>query len=363
MRELIQKNQLILPAAMMEGGFVLPGQVEKPMSGKVIQVKNWGFLNESGLAQKMRIEQGREFKANQTVSTARNSRLKFSVGALVTGGLGGGTTLQVQRLNHAEHLSTYELQLLLEQGQLWIKINRTVLSGGVLEKVKLQLNDCDLAADEGLLHCQVLPGQQLQLSLFEGKGIKVLVKGNPAAAQLEPGKTLMVPLQGEKVLTMEEADPAAAAAWAAWDSWQADEIVVPVKAIPGEPLSAPILGELSAFAEGRGRLESGLTADLATDALPTIIAKYRVALERYKEKNGQYPDPAEGLGILHQTSPQGEDEDPYAVRGLPLKDPWGSPITYDLLKAQVEEATAAYVSIRSFGPNRVDEKGLGDDIQ
>ena len=73
MRELIQNQKLILPAAMMEGGFVLPTEVEKPITGRVTQVKNWGFLSESGLAQKMRLQQGREHRLQHQVDAARGA--------------------------------------------------------------------------------------------------------------------------------------------------------------------------------------------------------------------------------------------------------------------------------------------------
>lgn len=363
MRDLIQKNQLILPSAMVEGGLVLPTEVEKPMAGQVTQVKNWAFLSETGLEQKMRLQSGREFRAKQTLSTARNSRLKFAIGRPIAGGLGGGTTLQVQRLNHAEHLSMYELQFQLEQGQLWLEVTRSVLAGGVVEKVKIQLNDCDFVMEEGLLHCQVQRGQQLRLTLAQGTDINVRVKGNPVTTQLAPGQALLVPLEGEKRLSVVEADPAIVETWTTWDRWEPVEIAIPVEAVPGEPLSAPILGELSAFAEGRGRVESVLAAELLTDTLPTIMDKYRSALDRYKEQNGQYPNPAEGLQILHQAGSEGAQNDLYGVRGLPLEDPWGSPIAYDLVEVRIQDATDVLVSVRSLGPNRVDEQGLGDDIQ
>ncbi len=363
MRELIQKNQLVLPSAMVNGEFVLPGQVDNPIVGQVTQVKGWGFLSESGFAEKMRLEAGREFRGEQSVSTARNSRLKFLIGSTISGGLGGATVLRVQRLNHAEHIPLYELRFQLEQGQLWLEINRSVLSGGVLEKVKLQLNDCDLVSEEGLFHCRVLPGEQLRLTLMRGTTTQVRVKGNPATAQLEPGKTLVVSLQGEKVLTLEQADQRLATAWDAWDAWQPVEVTAPVKVLPGEPMSAPIQGELSAFAEGSGTWDSALMADLLTDALPTIMRKYRLALEKYKEQTGAYPDLAQGLGVLHQRDPQSEQSDPYGVRGLPLEDFWGHPFAYDLIQTQLGEEPVVIVSVHSWGPNGIDEKGLGDDIQ
>jgi len=359
MRELIQKNQLILPTAMVEGGFVLPGELEKPIAGRVTQSKNWAFVHERGLTQKMRLQEGREFRADQMISTARNSRLKFSIGPIVTGGLGGGTTLQIVRLNHAEHVSSYELGFQLEQGQLWLEIRRRVLEGGVLEKISLQINDCRFVANEGLFHFQVLPEQQLRITQLAGTEVRVSVKGNPAEAQLEPGKAIRVPLQGEKVITEEAADKRLANTWATWDAWQPEEISVPITVTPGEPESAPLMRELSAFAEGPTARESALMVELLTDPLPTILKKYRAALEIYKEKNGDYPDPAEGLGVLHQDG----DKDPYGVRNLPLEDPWGRPLAYDIMQMQLGKEPVQIVSVRSFGPNGVDEKGLGDDIQ
>ena len=73
----------------------------------------------------------------------------------------------------------------------------------------------------------------------------------------------------------------------------------------------------------------------------------------YKIEFNEYPNSLEDLLKPTKDWPNGF----YNEKELP-KDPWGNPYNYKKL----EEAGKNYV-IWSFGPNGIDEKGMGDDIK
>jgi len=362
-RKLIEENRLILPSAIVEGGMMLPNQVEKPIQGKIVKVSNFAFVQDVGMVQAVQLEAGLDFRNNQVLSTARNSRLRFSMNDVVQGGLTGGSQLRIDRLNHAEHLSMYQLEMQLEKGDLWLDIRPGVLAGGIQERVDLDIGDCHAVLNQSLLHFRSVPGEQFRLTVLEGKATDVRVRGTPSGALVEPGQTLVIALGTQKTLTKAPADESLKATWEGWDFWQPKQVVISAQSMPAPPISASMLGELSAFREGLSGRESGLALDPLTDSLPIIIKKYRGALDRYKEANGAYPDPqGGGLSVLHRVGASSEDADPYGVRQLPLDDPWGWPIVYELIQPG-GESQPLFVSVRSIGPNGTDEKGFGDDIQ
>jgi len=357
MRELIKENRLILPSAMIEGGLMLPEEMSKPVTGRILEVKNYAFSQPKGLDQKLRLERDQEFRVNQTISTARNSRLKFAVGSSIVCGLLGGSAIDVAKLGRAEHLSTDEAEFDVTQGQMYIAVNPREIGGGVKDRIQMRLSDCTFRPEQCLLHVEVTADQQFRLTLLEGDTLNVRVRGTPSGGQIQAGETLIVPLAGEKLLTSEPAREGLLQTWQDWDQWKPETIAIEPQLMPGLPESAPMLGEHSALSGDFGGQQIAGGADLVTESLPAVLKKYREALDLYKEKNGNYPDPSEGLKALRAGS-----EDPYRVLGLPLTDPWGRELLYDLIEIQ-NQPVPVIVSVRSAGPNGLDEKGLGDDVQ
>lgn len=92
------------------------------------------------------------------------------------------------------------------------------------------------------------------------------------------------------------------------------------------------------------------------------------AVDLYNRSMGVYPDDGEGLGALI-TRPDDEARakawdggGPFLKGGKVPQDPWQTPLAYK----KVDDATASrigvYFHVYSFGPNRTDDSGSGDDI-
>ena len=360
MRKLIEEKRLILPQAMVEGNVLFPTDMGKSFSGQVTQLKNYGFLKTGGLTEKLQIKEGQEFRTDQILSTAANSRLKFSVGPSLSGGLLGASELSIIRLNKIEHISTDEMDFSLNKGKMFLSVHPFEIGTGVKERLKIQINDCEIRPEDSLIYIDISPEEQFRLTLIRGEALSVRVKGTPSGAQILAGETLLVPLRGEKKLDKENAPEDLEPLWVGWDDWSPKQFQTQTQIMTSKPQSAPMLGELSAVSGNFGNQNTLLGAPLITDSLPAILKRYREALERYKAIKGNYPDPAqEGLKVLLTEI---EKEGSIDLEKLPLIDPWGYPLVYELIDSKIEEKPV-YASIRSVGPNGMDEKGLGDDVQ
>jgi hypothetical protein len=51
------------------------------------------------------------------------------------------------------------------------------------------------------------------------------------------------------------------------------------------------------------------------------------------------------------------------VNGIDGIDPWGSPYFFEVVSNQSYGETGRNIVVRSFGPNRQDDSGMGDDVQ
>jgi hypothetical protein len=358
MKELIEENRLILPTQIMESGTLFTGEVEKPIAGEILQAQNFAYIEDTGLENKLPISADQQFRSDQMLSTAPNSRLKFEIGPMLTGGLAGQSTLSVKRLNHADHLLTYEISLALEQGQMWVQVRPYQIGEGVSEKLTLQLRDARATITDALLHCELVPeAEQFRISLLRGEPLNFRVQETPSTTELRQGQALIIPTEGEKILEVEDATPSLVQVWDQWDSWQPVQVDIPSELLIEEPLPAPLAEELSAFTGGITGRGVTLGFDPATTPLPIILRQYREALERFKERNGEYPAPEDWVEQLRE-------QEPIQLRNLPEVDPWGNPFILEMVAAppRVEDVSQVVV-IRSIGPNSVDEKGLGDDIQ
>lgn len=103
------------------------------------------------------------------------------------------------------------------------------------------------------------------------------------------------------------------------------------------------------------------------DTTSLTIKEVMTALEVYKTHVGVYPTEDEGLLAL-VNKPEFEDEaagekwrGPYLKKKAVPKDAWGSDLGYRV----VEDETTSRKKPRvySFGPNKEDESGDGDDIK
>ena len=96
-----------------------------------------------------------------------------------------------------------------------------------------------------------------------------------------------------------------------------------------------------------------------TLSLGEILAAYKAAMENYKYDTGKYPDPKQGLEALFTPFNVNGWRGPYLDPGIPRKDLWGEEFVYTLYS----EKNKQIPDIRSKGPNKKDDRGLGDDVR
>ena len=92
-------------------------------------------------------------------------------------------------------------------------------------------------------------------------------------------------------------------------------------------------------------------------------------LEEYKLAVGEYPTEEQGGIKALLTKPTFEDETlggkwagPY-IKKKQLKDPWGEELGYEVIAAEDDGASGETVHVWSYGPNKTDDNGDGDDIK
>ena len=100
----------------------------------------------------------------------------------------------------------------------------------------------------------------------------------------------------------------------------------------------------------------------------TKIQKVMAAVELFNNSVGSYPTAEQGLKALLE-EPTFEDETmkgkwrgPYCSQS-DLKDQWGQDLVYKLDDVETGGTTRSVPRIYSFGPNKTDDSGEGDDIK
>ena len=96
------------------------------------------------------------------------------------------------------------------------------------------------------------------------------------------------------------------------------------------------------------------------------ISSIANAIDTFYKDIGRLPTTDEGLRALwEKPAEEGPGMENYPANGYlrtPLgKDPWGNPYVYEPGEQDLETRKITF-TIRSFGPNREDEQGEGDDI-
>jgi general secretion pathway protein G len=95
------------------------------------------------------------------------------------------------------------------------------------------------------------------------------------------------------------------------------------------------------------------------------IAKLETAAEQYKNDYGSYPDSSDSKNLFRAASSISPvTKKPYIIfkskdiKNEQLIDSWGTPYAYTTPGTQNTNS----VDIYSFGPNKADDAGTGDDI-
>ncbi|MBT3200614.1 MAG: type II secretion system major pseudopilin GspG [Phycisphaerales bacterium] len=127
-----------------------------------------------------------------------------------------------------------------------------------------------------------------------------------------------------------------------------------------------ILGVLAGvFAFTMGGRSDKARIDLTKVQLGDLVGK----LEEYKLVIGEYPTEEQGGLKALIDEPTFDDESlegkwsgPY-IKAKQLKDPWGQELGYEVSEEDSGETTRNVPHIWSYGPNKTDDSGEGDDIK
>jgi hypothetical protein len=102
--------------------------------------------------------------------------------------------------------------------------------------------------------------------------------------------------------------------------------------------------------------KESLDADPAANAFHAAKSEQeliRVALGQFKKTTGRIPTAQQGLEALRTSTGGG----PYLSTWFALSDPWGTPYHY------IPSEDGKEFNLYSAGPNKIDEKGGGDDVR
>jgi len=102
-----------------------------------------------------------------------------------------------------------------------------------------------------------------------------------------------------------------------------------------------ILCSMFLFYLGKG----ARTSDTKEERTRAQLDYFEFCLEEFKKESGRYPTMEEGLQLLTKEKRE-------------ILDPWGSPYIYTVPSLDKDK----FFSLYSVGPNKIDEKGSGDDI-
>ncbi|HUS46520.1 MAG TPA: type II secretion system protein GspG [Phycisphaerae bacterium] len=100
----------------------------------------------------------------------------------------------------------------------------------------------------------------------------------------------------------------------------------------------------------------------------TKVQKVMAAIELFNNSVGSYPSAEQGLKALieeptfEDESMQGKWRGPYCKLS-DLKDQWGQDLVYNLEEVETSGTTRSVPRVYSYGPNKTDDSGEGDDIR
>jgi len=331
---------------------------------KAKEIRGWVYLYEDPNALKERrripLQTGDSIPKGFILASSPNTRLTLGAEKYVEIGLEGGTQIRFDDALLNPSSRSFKLDVRLLRGKAWFQIN---ITGSSWNSVSLNLNTvrsvlqnmtfyAEAAGRTAAVNITYLNGTDKSRFWREKDGPYLLNIGqvlevSPAANRLPISDTPMDDLDrlNQKL-----------AGWMQWKpetlAVDLDIVIPPLETFPAFPPQAA----LHAYAIP---IDQNMIVPPETCSLGQIIATYKAALEKYKYDTGHYPTNEHGLEALTKSFNISGWRGPYVSLDLPRRDLWGMLLVYEVYIDKGRQ----YVDVHSMGPNRKEDRGLGDDIR
>jgi len=365
LQRMIQEGK-ILPDLQKQLDFVIPSQssqVDVPIQAKKIMgwayfYENYGAIEEKKRAQ---LKEGGLIPRGSILIVSPNSRVTLAIGEVGEIGLEARTRIRFDDLKLEPSIQSYTVSLRLLQGKAWFRIGTKGSALANWKRVLLTIDAVKTVIQEGTIYAETAGKLgAVDITYLDGKKTLNFQRGADGPYSVAVGDKLEVSPGSNTVPVSASANKDALLTgvneWSNWSpeplSVDLDYVIPPLKTYP--PFTA-----IPALYPNRIPIDSSIMLPPETRRLGEILDEYRKALERRKYDTGKYPTPEQGLKALTESFNTPGWRGPYISPELPRRDFWGSEFVYNLYAEKGRQIPDVY----SMGANRVDDRGLGDDIR
>ncbi|MEW6237949.1 MAG: type II secretion system protein GspG [Candidatus Omnitrophota bacterium] len=365
LQRMIQEGK-ILPDLQKQLDFVIPSQpsqVDVPIQAKKIMgwayfYENYGAIEEKKRAQ---LKEGGIIPRGSILIVSPNSRVTLAIGEVGEIGLEARTRIRFDDLKLEQSIQSYTVSLRLLQGKAWFRIGTKGSALANWKRVLLTIDAVKTVIQEGTLYAETAGKLgAVNITYLDGKKTLNFQRGADGPYSVAVGDKLEVSPGSNTVPVSVSANREALMAEVKeWSNWSPEPLAVDLDYIVPPLKTYPPFTAIPALYLPRIPIDSSMMLPPETRRLGEILDEYRKALERRKYDTGKYPSQEQGLKALTESFNTPGWRGPYISPELPRRDLWGSEFVYDLYT----EKGRQYPDVRSLGANRIDDRGLGDDIR
>ena len=249
----------------------------------------------------------------------------------------------------------------LSRGRLWSQTEAAEKAGEISLQVKAPNAVAAIRGRSTLVCFDLGLDGRAMISLFSGE---TRVEGAGGARQSLRRLQMAVLDRMGTLERMDEVDPDLIEEWDGWSETFEDLALYAHAA--GGIIAGEVVESMARQIEEEHQLYAGILDDANTMILANrqaeLLNRYGEGFTAYYRDMGRFP-PAEGPfeHLFRNVTNDPDWNGPYLEGdvSLPVKDRWGTEILYEL---QHTPGGTPYLSLRSLGPNRMDDQGKGDDI-
>lgn len=322
----------------------------------VKSIRGWAYSGPAG--RRVLLQEGDAIPRNQVIQVSPNSRVTLEIRDTGLVGLTGGAEIRFDRIHWERTVQSYSIDARLLHGTAWFKIGTDEESW---QRVVLTINAVNSIFQNATLVARA--GQrsgEAYITYLEGQPRQSFRRQTDGPYTINIGQTIHAN-PGSNTLGIFDLSetPELMQTVRDWDDWSPEPLLVELKSVLPPLDKFSLFGVLPALHPHYIPIDDAITYPVEDRSLGEILKAYKDAISRYRADTGRYPSQEAGLDALERPMGVAGWRGPYIDARLPRKDPWGSNFVYELF----DDDGQTVVSVRSLGPNRMDEHGLGDDIR
>ncbi len=362
---LIQEGKIV-PELEKQLDFIVP---QTPVQSNVTitakKIMGWAYLYENNRAmeegERAQLVEGGVVPEDYLLVVSPNSRVTLDVGGIGEIGLYGQTHIRFDDLRVDSSIQKYTIGLRLLEGEAWFSFKKKENGDNDWKRVIFSINAVKTVIQDGTLYARTTETfAAVDITFIEGERNLYFQRGADGPYLISPGQMMEVS-PGSNTIPVKAAEnhQKLSQTIQTWNNWEPEKLAVdleihipPLKTLTPYP-PIPILYDPEI------QIDSSLLMPPITQSLSEVLDEYRQALDQYQYDTGKYPPNEYGLFGLQKSYNVGSWRGPYIPLDLPRKDPWGNAFVYELF----ENNGKKYPDVRSMGPNKKDDRGLGDDIR